>query len=45
MSRCSTRCLNSKGCRIACKKLPKFGAIIFYDDSKGTNVGATVAAL
>jgi len=34
-----------KGCRTGWKKVAEFDGVAYYDDSKGTNVGSTVAAL
>ena len=36
---------SSRACRTACRSSPRSSGVRFYDDSKGTNVGATVAAL
>ena len=38
-------CANFRGLPHRMEKVAAFGGITFYDDSKGTNVGATVAAL
>ena len=36
---------SSRACRTALQKVGEIDGVAFYDDSKGTNVGATVAAL
>jgi hypothetical protein len=41
----AARCASSRACRIASSSWPRAGGVRFYDDSKGTNVGAAVAAL
>ena len=38
-------CVRSRACRIAASEWPSAAASTFVDDSKGTNVGATLAAL
>src|SRR5215470_10592508 len=41
--RCCTACANTAASRI--EPIGQIGQVEFFDDSKGTNVGATVAAL
>ena len=43
--RCCTRCANTAANRIACSSSRASASVEYYDDSKGTNVGATVAAI
>ncbi len=38
-------CAPSRGCRTGCSLIAERDGVAWYDDSKGTNVGATVAAL
>ena len=42
---CWARCATFKGLPHRVEKVAEINGITFYDDSKGTNVGATVAAL
>ena len=42
---CSNTLKPSKACRTAWKKIGKKNGVVFIDDSKGTNVGATAAAI
>ncbi len=43
--RCCTACANTAASRTALSRWPSIDDVEYFDDSKGTNVGATVAAL
>ena len=45
LSRCCRPCVEFRGLPHRMEKVAAFSGVTFYDDSKGTNVGATVAAL